>query len=486
MSSCLASLLLGMDYKNIIHPEITKNSLPKVLEKIPGMNPSQVHQAIGSYMLADGSTIVFDAERSHGAYLVDAVTGREYIDFYTFFASIPVGYNHPRVKDPEFLEKITHAAIHKPASADIYTPEMAEFVETFGRLAMPESMPHLFLVSGGSLAVENALKTAFDWKARKNFAAMANADLQTALPAMIDGLGSKVLHFREAFHGRSGYTMSLTNTDDPRKYMYFPKFDWPRIVNPKLRFPMDDEVTEEVSRLEEIAFIQIQTALNQYKGDMAALIIETIQGEGGDNHFRPEFLRELRRLADEYEFLLIFDEVQSGMGVTGKMWAFEHYDCQPDIFAFGKKSQVCGIVAGKRIEEVSNHVFAESSRINSTFGGNLVDMVRCTRYLEIIEEENLLEHTAKVGDKMIRELQSVADESKGLMTNVRGKGFMIAYDLPNQRKRDGMVKKLFENGLQVLKSGNRSVRFRGMLDTSEEVVDKAMEIIARSIPTSTM
>jgi len=174
------------------------------------------------------------------------------------------------------------------------------------------------------------------------------------------------------------------------------------------------------------------------------------------------------------------------MGVTGKMWAFEHYDCQPDIFAFGKKSQVCGIVAGKRIEEVSNHVFAESSRINSTFGGNLVDMVRCTRYLEIIEEENLLEHTAKVGDKMIRELQSVADESKGLMTNVRGKGFMIAYDLPNQRKRDGMVKKLFENGLQVLKSGNRSVRFRGMLDTSEEVVDKAMEIIARSIPTSTM
>ncbi len=433
-------------------------------------------------MLADGSPIVFDAERSHGAYLVDAVTGREYIDFYTFFASIPVGYNHPRLRDAEFLEKLTRAAIHKPANSDLYTPEMAEFVETFARVAMPAEMPHLFLVSGGALAVENALKTAFDWKVRKNLAATANADLQDALPAMIEGLGSKVIHFKEAFHGRSGYTISLTNTDDPRKYMYFPKFDWPRVVNPKLRFPVTDEVLEEVSRLEEIAYAQIKTALDQYKGDIAALIIETIQGEGGDNYFRPEFLRELRRLADEHEFLLIFDEVQSGMGVTGKMWAFEHYDLQPDIFAFGKKSQVCGIVAGKRIEEVSNHVFSESSRINSTFGGNLVDMVRCTRYLEIIEEENLLEHAAKVGGRMLDALQAVADESRGMISNVRGKGMMIAYDLPDQGKRDSMVDALFENGLHVLKSGNRSIRFRGMLDTPEDVADKAVEIVAKSIP----
>jgi len=446
------------------------------------MNPSQVHRAIDKYMLADGSPIVFDAERSHGAYLVDAVTGKEYIDFYTFFASIPIGYNHPKLKDPVFLDKLTHSAIHKPANADIYTPEMAEFVETFGRVAMPETMPHLFLVSGGSLAVENALKTAFDWKVRKNLAAIADADLQKAIPAMIEGLGSKVIHFEEAFHGRTGYTMSLTNTDDPRKYMYFPKFDWPRVVSPKLRFPIDDAVLENVAKLEEIALSQIEMAVNQYKGDIAALIIETIQGEGGDNHFRSEFLRELRRLADQHEFLLILDEVQSGMGITGKMWAFEHYEFQPDIFAFGKKSQVCGIVAGKRIEEVCNHVFAESSRINSTFGGNLVDMLRCTRYLEIIEEENLLDHTANVGAHMISELHAVAAESKGMMTNVRGKGLMIAYDLPDRENRNTMIDKLFENGLQALKSGNRSIRFRGMLDTPEEVVDQAMEIVARSIP----
>ena len=446
------------------------------------MQPSQVHKKIAKHMIADGSPIVFDPVRSHGSYIVDAVTGREYIDFYTFFASIPVGYNHPKMRDAEFLEKLTVSAIHKPANSDLYTPEMADFVDTFSRLAMPEEMPHLFLVSGGALAIENALKTAFDWKVRKNLKVIGDSNLHDAIPAMVDGLGSRVIHFQEAFHGRSGYTMSLTNTDDPRKYMYFPKFDWPRIVNPKLRFPIDDEVFTEVAKLEEIAYTQIKSALNQYKGDIAALIVETIQGEGGDNHFRPEFMRELRRLADEHEFLLIFDEVQSGMGVTGKMWAFEHHGIQPDIFAFGKKSQVCGIVASERIDEVNRHVFAEPSRINSTWGGNLVDMVRCTRYLEIIEEENLLEHTAKVGAKMVSELNAVADESKGVMTNVRGKGMMIAYDLPDKPNRDAMMKTLFNNGLNVLKSGNRSIRFRGMLDTPEDVVDKAVEIVAKSLP----
>jgi L-lysine 6-transaminase len=446
------------------------------------MKPSEVHKTIDKYMLADGDPIVIDLEKSHGAYIHDSATGKEYIDFFTFFASQPIGYNHPKMRKPEFLEKLTAAAICKPSSADFYTTFMAEFVDTFGRIAMPETMPHLFLISGGALAVENALKTAFDWKFRKNFAAIASQGVNGAVPAMVEGLGSKVIHLREAFHGRSGYTMSLTNTDDPRKFIYFPKFDWPRIVNPKLRYPITDEVIEEVKKVEEIAYAQIETAVNQYKGDIAALILEPIQGEGGDNHFRTEFFQQLRSYAEEYEFMLIFDEIQSGMGVTGKMWAWEHYGVEPDILAFGKKSQVCGVIAGKRVEEVNNHVFEESSRINSTFGGNLVDMVRSTRYLEIIEEENLLAHTAEMGEKMVTGLEQIVDESKGMMSNVRGKGLMVAYDLTDQGKRDEMIEKLADNGLKALKSGNRSIRFRGVLDTPEEVIDEALAIVAKSIP----
>jgi L-lysine 6-transaminase len=441
------------------------------------MDPTKIHSTIGKYMLADADRLVVDLERSHGPYLVDAVTGREYIDFYTYFASIPVGHNHPKMIDPAFLEKLTLAAIHKPSSSDFYTGLMADFVETFGRVAMPAEMPHLFLISGGALAVENALKTAFDWKVRKNLARIAGG----AMP-VLEGLGTQIIHFEQSFHGRSGYTLSITNTADPRKTMYFPKFDWPRVANPKLRFPVTPEVEAEVMRLEEIAITQIEAACRQHKGDIAGLIIEPVQGEGGDNHFRPAFFQELRRLADEHEFLLIYDEVQSGMGITGRMWAHEHYDVQPDVFAFGKKSQVCGIIAGKRVEEVEKHVFAESSRINSTWGGSLVDMVRATRYLEIIEEEGLVAHTEAMGRKLVEGLEHVAAESRGTMSNVRGKGMMVAYDLPNETARDEMMKKLEKNGLKALKSGVRSIRFRGMLDIEEEVIDKGLEIVARSLP----
>ena len=444
------------------------------------MNSIDVHKTISQNILADGYSLVFDMEKSHDTYFVDEISGREYLDFFTFFASNAVGYNHPKLKDPSFLEKLTLSAIHKPSNSDIYTTLMAEFVDKFSQVVMPDSMPHLFLVSGGALAVENALKTAFDWKVRKNLDQINKT--KGSEYGLFHGLGSKVIHFNEAFHGRSGYTLSLTNTSDPRKHMYFPKFDWPRIINPKLSFPTSDKILEQVKKIEEIAITQIEMALKQYQGDIAALILEPIQGEGGDNHFRPEFIQTLRKLADRHEFLLIFDEIQSGMGLTGKMWAAEHYDVEPDILVFGKKTHVCGIIAGKRVDEVKNNVFVESSRINSTFGGNLVDMVRCTRILEIIEEENLLVNAASGGEKMLEGLEGIAAESREIINNVRGKGLMIAFDLPDQEKRNSMLDSMFDNGLLAMKSGDHSIRFRGMLDTPKEAIDQALEIVAQSIP----
>jgi L-lysine 6-transaminase len=298
----------------------------------------------------------------------------------------------------------------------------------------------------------------------------------------IDGLGTKVIHFREAFHGRSGYTVSMTNTDDERKYLYFPKFEWPRILNPKLRFPVTDEVLADVKRAEEIAIEQIETAVRQYPGDIAALILEPIQGEGGDNHFRPEFFKELRRLADEHEFMFIVDEIQSGMGITGKMWAVEHMGVKPDIIVFGKKSQVCGIIVGPRVDEVEDNVFQEESRINSTWGGDLTDMVRSARFLEIMHEEKLLEHTHKMGERLMAGLQTIAGSSKGFVSNVRGRGMMVAFDLPDQEARNKMIERTKENGMYALKSGARSIRFRGMLDMPAEIIDKSLEIVEKSLP----
>jgi len=432
------------------------------------LTPREVHPTIGKYMLADGEHLVIDLQGSHGPYLRDAATGREYLDFYAHFASQPIGHNHPKLRDPDFLKRINEVALYKPANSDVYTTYMAEFVETFARVAKPADMPHMFLIDSGGLAVENALKTAFDWKIRKNLAAGKGEK------------GAQVIHFREAFHGRTGYTLSLTNTADPRKHMYFPKFDWPRIVNPKLHFPITSKTLTQTVATEAQAVAEIEAAVRAREDDIAALIIEPIQGEGGDNHFRPEFFAELRRLADAHAFMFIVDEVQTGLGATGTMWAIEQMGVKPDIIAFGKKAQVCGIIVGPRVDEVPDNVFHVSSRLNSTWGGNLVDMVRSQRYLEIIEEENLVENAGRTGKALLDGLEQLA-AGTDLIENVRGRGMLLAFDLPDTRARDLFRGLLMANGVLALKSGHRSIRFRPMLDLDNTAVEEGLAAIEKSV-----
>ena len=433
---------------------------------MPTLKPADVHGTLRKHMLVDGMDIVFDLERSEGSYIYDSKAGRRYLDFFSFFATNPVGINHPKLKEPDFVERMSEVAIHNPSNSDIYSVPMAEFVDTFDRVGIPKSLPHLFLVAGGSVAVENALKTAFDWKVRKNLARGVSGEK-----------GQQIIHFREAFHGRTGYTLSLTNTADPRKTMYFPKFDWPRIVNPKITFPLEANL-DGVVELETRAIEDIKKAVADNPDDIAGLILEPIQGEGGDNQFRPEFFHALRELADDNEFLLILDEVQTGVGLTGKMWAYEHYGIEPDIICFGKKTQVCGILAGSRIDEVEDNVFAQSTRINSTWGGNLVDMVRFGRYLEIIEEDGLIDNARDVGKHLLGHLENLQREHPSQVSNARGLGLMCAFDLPSREMRDTFLKTAFAEGLLALGCGVQSVRFRPVLSVGKEDIDQGIEIIS--------
>jgi L-lysine 6-transaminase len=431
--------------------------------------PADVHRLLARHILADGFELVFDHERSHGAWVHDSRTGREYLDFLTFFGSSPIGYNHAKMKDPEFLKVLHRVAQFKPSLSDIYSVEYAQFVDTLARLAMPSYMKYLFFIEGGALGIENALKTAFDWKVRRNRAKGRAGDK-----------GSQVLHFREAFHGRTGYTLSLTNTD-PVKTDMFPKFDWPRIDNPKLRFPVTAEVERDVRAAEESALDQIRRAFAERADDIAALIIEPIQAEGGDNHFRPEFLQALERIAHENECFFVLDEVQTGVGLTGKMWAHEHFGLTPDAFAFGKKTQVCGCMVGPRVDEEPQNVFKVGSRINSTWGGGLTDMVRFGRFLEIMDEERLVDNARTVGEHLLRGLRRLESELGGLVTNARGRGLMIAFDLPGSEQRDRAHRGIVENGLLLLTCGTQSIRFRPPLNLTAAEADNGLEIIRKSL-----
>ena len=433
------------------------------------IDAKNVHATIGKYMLADGMDQVIDLKKSHGSWLVDARDGKEYLDLFSMFASMPVGYNHPTLL--ENRERIAAAALNKITNSDIYSTQMAQFVDTVGRIAQPDYLPYSFFVEGGALGVENALKTAFDWKVRKNLAAGK------------DKKGSKVIHFRECFHGRTGYTMSLTDSPDPRKTLYFPQFDWPRITNPKLHFPLTDEVLEHILKAEATAINQIKSAVAEDPDDIACLIIEPIQGEGGDNHFRGEFFQELRALADEHEFMLIYDEVQTGVGITGKMWAHQLFNSSslPDIICFGKKTQICGIFAGKRVDEVENNVFHESSRLNSTWGGNVVDMVRISLYLEIMEKEDLVNQAATNGDYLLAKLHDIQADFDGVVHNARGRGLFAAFDLLDGSTRDTLANLIISEGALILGSGKKSIRFRPHLNITREEIDLADEIIRRAL-----
>ncbi len=441
-------------------------SISTITDRRLVVQPGEVHSVLARHMLADGYDIVMDLRKSKGSWLFDSRRGRLVLDFFTNFASAPIGYNHPRIDTPEFRERLADVALNKPANSDIYTTYFAEFVETFARIAIPPSLnKHLFFIEGGALAIENALKTAFDWKIRKNFR-----------KGMASERGTQIMHLREAFHGRSGYTLSLTNTADPRKTQYFPKFDWPRIDSPKIHFPATEESLADAARRENEALDQAKRFLVERKDDIAAFIMEPIQGEGGDNHFRPEFFKAVRQLCDENDILLIFDEVQTGVGLTGKMWAFEHYGVQPDLLCFGKKTQVCGFASTDRIFDIDENVFTVPSRINSTWGGNLTDMVRSQRYFEIIDEEKLVDNAARVGARFVSDLQRFATDFPNLVSNVRGRGLMAAFDLPNGEVRNAAIKAMMQNDVMVLASGHHSIRFRPPLNLS---FDEAAEGIRR-------
>jgi L-lysine 6-transaminase len=416
----------------------------------------------------DGFDIVIDLRKSRGSYIVDAKDGKRYLDFFTFVASSPIGFNHPKMTTPEFLEKLGYVSVNKPSNSDIYTVEQADFLEVFARVAIPPYLPHAFFIEGGTLGVENAIKAAFDWKIRKNFAR-----------GMKEERGRMIIHFRQCFHGRSGYTLSMTNTD-PVKTDLFPKFSWPRVHNPAVRFPLNEENLARVIAEEETSLTQIKEAFRQHKDDIAAIILEPVQGEGGDNHFRPEFFRALRRLADENEAMLIFDEVQTGIGMTGKMWAHQHF-VEPDMVAFGKKMQVCGFLCGRRIDEVTDNVFRMSSRINSTWGGGLTDMVRAQRYLEIIEEERLVEHAAAMGTLLLNGMKELAASFPAVISNPRGLGLFAAFDIASPQQRTDIRKRCFEKGLIILPSGERSIRFRPPLNVAPGEIAEGLRIIRESI-----
>jgi L-lysine 6-transaminase len=413
------------------------------------------------HVAGDFADIVVDLDASSGCQLVDQTTGTSYLDMTTYFSSAPLGHNHPALSDPAFAGELLRAARAKPSNPDFPTMAQAEFTRVFLRVLGDPELPLLFFIDGGALAVENALKIAFDWKTKRN------AEHGLAVR------GSRVLHFEHAFHGRSGYTLSLTNTD-PAKTRDYPVFDWPRLPAPAVHDP-DLHARPGLLPEEHAALDTARAAIRRHGAEIACCVFEPIQGEGGDRHFRPRFLSALQRLCQEHDILTVVDEVQTGCGTAGSAWAYQALGLEPDLVAFGKKTQVCGVMGGRRVLAVRENAFRESSRISSTWGGSLVDMVRAQRMLETIEREDLFGNSARQGRHLLQELRALVGDFPRLLGEPRGRGLMCAVNVVDTASRDLLltVARTRQRAL-FLPCGATGIRFRPPLSVQQDDLDAAV------------
>lgn len=426
-----------------------------------------------------------DLWHSHGTYLRD-ISGEEFLDLCGFLGTAPLSFDHPDLRDKTFLEQLGKAGFYRPSLSDFWPEVFAGFIEDFRQTAVPPYMNYLYFIEGGALAVENALKTAFDWKVKKN---IANGSLKFPVSEKILP-ETCIIGFNYAFHGRSGYTLSLTKTSDPRKYQYYPRFDWFCVDPPVERYDNLGTIVnlEEISRQTIQALSLLNEYLENHADSVAAIIIEPIQCEGGDRHIPVSFFKDLKTLTDQYGCLLIYDEVQTGFGSTGKMWAHEHFgkNAIPDLLSFAKKAQTSGIMASAtKLDEIKDHVFSDSeagkSRINSTWGGNLVDMLRCKQILKAIGSGHLLKNAEEIGEYFLNGLRDLCKQFSDLIENPRGRGMVLAVDAISPYTKKSLWDAFYHEKLLCLTCGIKTVRFRPHLDLKKTDVNEALKRMANAL-----
>lgn len=421
----------------------------------------------------DARTVHFyqDATRSRGNYIVD-VDGNTILDLYGHIACVPIGYNHPALLDAWRGGRFNWAAGYRPALGIAPPEEWVGIVEGALSRVAPKGLPNLMTVTTGSEAVENAIKTAFIRLARRRRGGLpptAEDQALTMLNRQPHTNSMKVISFQGAFHGRSLGSLSATRSKAIHK-LDFPAFEWPVVPFPANRFPLDQNADYN-HEVEAASLAAITALLDADPSNIAAIIVEPIQGEGGDRHASPAFFRALRRLTSERQVTFIVDEVQTGAGGTGTFWAHETWDLPepPDIVTFSKKMQLGGYYFRPELFP------AEPWRIFNTFLGDPLRGAQLEVIIEVIERDKLLDNVVRTGRTLVAELTALAARHEGLLSSARGVGTFAAIDVRDGATRDRMVKALQQLGVESGGSGDRSIRFRPALVFEERHVHEAIE-----------
>lgn len=376
-------------------------------------------------------------------------------------ASIPVGYNNPELLSTTESASFKSSIVNRPALASFPQEDWLEILQSGLLKAAPKGMDKIYTSMTGSDANEMAYKAAFMWKRRQQRGPQADfttSDIESSMNNSVPGCPEmSILSFKKGFHGRLFGSLSTTRSKAIHK-LDIPAFDWPAAPFPQLKYPLDEHVKD--NEKEETRCLQeTERLIMEFPKPPAAVVVEPIQSEGGDNHASPAFFRGLQALTKKHEIMLIVDEVQTGVGATGKFWAHEHWNLPspPDMVTFSKKAQAAGFFYG----DASLKPSQPYRQFNTWMGDPARALIFGAIHREI-ERLDLVKHTSEVGSYLFQGLLRLQERFPFAVSNLRGqdRGTFLAFDTD---KRDALVKKMKELGVNMGASGVTSIRLRPML-----------------------
>ncbi|KID83916.1 4-aminobutyrate transaminase GatA, partial [Metarhizium majus ARSEF 297] len=452
---------------------------PILKTSIPGPKAAEAVKELDEVFETRSINMMADYTQSVGNYIADP-DGNMLLDVYAQIASIPVGYNNPELRKVAQTPEMVDAIINRPALGNFPSHTWANILKTGILKVAPKGLNNVYTAMAGSDANEIAYKAAFMYKRQVERGGpevdFTPQEIESAMKNQAPGSAQlSILSFKTSFHGRLFGCLSTTRSKAIHK-LDIPAFDWPQATFPQLKYPLDQHA-EENARAEQASLEEVEHLIKTWHLPPAAVVIEPIQSEGGDNHASPEFFQKLRALTRKHNVLLIVDEVQTGVGATGKFWAHEHWNLQdpPDMVTFSKKAQTAGYYY--RSKDLRPN---KPYRQFNTWMGDPSKALLFRGIISEIERLDLVNHTAKVGNYLYGKLEGLASKYPDHFQNLRGKGqgTFIAFDHP---KRDEFLVKAKSFGINIGGSGANAVRLRPMLIFQEHHADILIEALEKIV-----
>ncbi|KAG5665178.1 hypothetical protein KAF25_009303 [Fusarium avenaceum] len=452
---------------------------PSVKTAIPGPQTKKHMDELTKVFDTRSANMLVDYTKSKGNYIADP-DGNVLLDVFAQIASIAVGYNNPTLLEAASSPEMVNAIVNRPALGAFPSHDWAELLKSSLLTVAPKGLDNVFTAMAGSDANETAYKAAFMWRRQQERGGpdveFSSQELDSAMNNHAPGSPDlSILSFKTGFHGRLFGSLSTTRSKAIHK-IDIPAFDWPQASFPQLKYPLEENV-EENKKIEQASLDEVEHLIKSWHLPPCAVVVEPVQSEGGDNHASPDFFRKLRTLTKKHNILLIVDEVQTGIGATGKFWAHEHWNLEtpPDIVTFSKKAQAAGFYYGDSAIRPN-----KPYRQFNTWMGDPARAILFKAIVDEINKNDLVNHTARVGDSLFKDLEALSHKYPGQIENLRGKGqgTFIAFDSP---KRDQFLAQAKTLGVNIGGSGASAVRLRPMLIFQQKHADILLDTIEKIV-----